>query len=122
MLSKSDRGNVGIATIVLCVLSLSIALTAGGVQAADYARIRLWDPIGMWQASWLTDRSGNTLTYQSVIASAREFAKFGLLYLREGQWDGAQIVPRAWILESTRPSQNLRAGGRLNITLFSQTL
>lgn len=34
--------------------------------------------------------------------SARDLARFGLLYLREGKWNDVQIVPRSWVLESTR--------------------
>jgi CubicO group peptidase (beta-lactamase class C family) len=35
--------------------------------------------------------------------TARDMARFGLLYLNEGRWNGKQIVPAAWIRESTRP-------------------
>jgi len=90
-----------------CQVLSELILQTAGMQAADYAYYRLWSQIGMWNASWMTDRVGNTLTYQSVIASAREFAKFGYLYLRQGEWDGAQIVNRDWVLESTQPSQAL---------------
>ncbi len=84
-----------------------LILQAAGMPAEDYARERLWNKIGMWNATWLKDKAGNTLTYQSVIASAREFAKFGYLYLRGGMWDGEQIVPAEWVAESTRFSQLL---------------
>jgi CubicO group peptidase (beta-lactamase class C family) len=33
--------------------------------------------------------------------SARDLARFGLLYLREGNWQGNQLVPRDWVQEST---------------------
>ena len=90
-----------------CQVLSELILQTSGMQAADYAHYRLSSQIGMWNASWLTDRAGNTLTYQSVIASAREFAKFGYLYLRQGEWDGVQIVSSDWVLESTQPSQSL---------------
>ena len=35
--------------------------------------------------------------------STRDLARFGLLYLRKGSWQGTQVVPSAWIDESTRP-------------------
>lgn len=79
---------------------------ATGKQPHRYA-IPLGKTIGMWNATWMLDQAGNTLTYQSVIASAREFAKFGYLFLRQGSWDGQQPIPASWIAESTQPSQAL---------------
>jgi CubicO group peptidase (beta-lactamase class C family) len=35
--------------------------------------------------------------------TARDMARFGLLYLRKGEWRGKQIVPRSWVIESTTP-------------------
>lgn len=35
-------------------------------------------------------------------ASARDLARFGLLYLNHGNWDGRQIVPASWVADSTR--------------------
>jgi len=84
-----------------------VILKASGRQAKDYARERLWSVIGMWNADWLTDETGNTLTYQSVIASAREFAKFGYLFLRRGKWVSRQVVSAGWVDQSARPSQSL---------------
>ncbi len=84
-----------------------VILKASGRQAKEYARERLWSVIGMWNADWQTDDVGNTLTYQSVVASAREFAKFGYLFLRRGRWISRQVVSSTWVDQSTRPSQNL---------------
>ena len=41
--------------------------------------------------------------------SARDLARFGLLFLRKGRWNGRQIVPRSWVAESTRSHSD--AGG-----------
>ena len=35
--------------------------------------------------------------------SARELARFGLLYLRDGRWNGQQVVPASWVHESVKP-------------------
>jgi CubicO group peptidase (beta-lactamase class C family) len=44
--------------------------------------------------------------------TARDLARFGLLYLREGVWRGTPVVPRAWVEESTRAHSDLgQAGG-----------
>ena len=43
--------------------------------------------------------------------TARDLARFGLLYLRGGQWRDRQVVPREWIAESTRAYSNVGQGG-----------
>jgi CubicO group peptidase (beta-lactamase class C family) len=80
---------------------------ATGKSAGDYAREKIFDVIGMERAVWPADRAGQTLTYCCVITSAREFAKFGYLYLRDGAWGGQQVVPEDWVRESTTPSQEM---------------
>jgi CubicO group peptidase (beta-lactamase class C family) len=42
--------------------------------------------------------------------STRDLARFGLLYLREGNWNGTQLVPRDWVVESTRSHCDTNAG------------
>lgn len=80
---------------------------ATGEEAKDMARERIFDVIGMPRAVWPTDPAGQTLTYCCITTTAREFAKFGYLYLRNGNWDGKQVVPESWVRESTQPSQDL---------------
>jgi CubicO group peptidase (beta-lactamase class C family) len=36
--------------------------------------------------------------------TTRDFARFGMLYLRGGQWDGEQIIPTSWVDESLTPA------------------
>jgi CubicO group peptidase (beta-lactamase class C family) len=53
---------------------------------------------------WSIDHGPGGLekTFCCLAASARDFAKFGRLYLNGGNWNGEQIVSRAWVRESTR--------------------
>ncbi|MEZ4679997.1 MAG: serine hydrolase [Caldilineaceae bacterium] len=44
--------------------------------------------------------------------SARDLARFGLLYLRQGQWQGQQIIPQAWIADSIKPYSDASDWGR----------
>jgi CubicO group peptidase (beta-lactamase class C family) len=37
-----------------------------------------------------------------INARAIDFAKFGRLYLKRGEWDGEQVVPASWVEQSTR--------------------
>jgi len=43
--------------------------------------------------------------------SARDFARFALLYLRGGRWNGKQVVPEDWVKASTRPYSDTESGG-----------
>lgn len=85
------------------LLSGVLQSVTGGAAGA-YAREKLLDPIGMSPVDWWTDSVGQTATYCCLDTPARQFAKFGLLYLRGGEWDGVSVVPRAWVESSTSPS------------------
>lgn len=77
-----------------------VIAAATGMSAADYAQERLFDPIGMEKVDWWEDAAGHTLGYCCLDATARDFARFGLLYLREGRWGDEQVVPASWVEES----------------------
>jgi CubicO group peptidase (beta-lactamase class C family) len=50
-------------------------------------------------------------TAYTMKMSARDFARFALLYLHGGNWDGRQIVPTQWVADSTHPWSNTESGG-----------
>lgn len=85
------------------LLSGVLQAVTGG-NAGSYAREKLFDPIGMSPVDWWTDAIGQTATYCCIDTPARQLAKFGLLYLRGGEWAGTQVVPRDWVATSTSPS------------------
>lgn len=66
------------------------------VPMADWTRQVLFDPIGM-DAEPEFDLSGTYLGGSHVWATARDYAKFGLLYLRDGMWDGQRLLPEGWV-------------------------
>lgn len=51
-------------------------------------------------------------SWYAFYLSARDLARFGLLYLRQGQWQGKQIVPQEWIAESLKPYSDASDWGR----------
>jgi CubicO group peptidase (beta-lactamase class C family) len=84
---------------------------AAGVPLQDYARIRLFEPLGMTQTRLNVDGKGHAWTYADAQTSLRDFAKVGQLMLRGGKWGDRQIVPESWVRDSTRPCpQNSRYG------------
>jgi CubicO group peptidase (beta-lactamase class C family) len=57
---------------------------------------------------------GGPISIHSAYAfeiTARDLARFGLLYLNHGRWNGKQIVPEAWVEKSTHASEMTRING-----------
>ncbi|MBP6012437.1 MAG: serine hydrolase [Alphaproteobacteria bacterium] len=80
------------------ILSRILRDTAGGREAyRAFLQQRLFAPLGIKSAVPEFDASGTWIGSSYVHATARDFARFGLLYLRGGAWEGRQIVPREWI-------------------------
>jgi CubicO group peptidase (beta-lactamase class C family) len=75
---------------------------ATGMTALAYAKTKLFAKIGTPGITWNSDNKGRTTTYAGLGATAREYAKFGYLYLNGGKWNGEQIVPSAWVEMTTR--------------------
>ncbi len=83
---------------------------ATGEHAADFATERLFEPIGMDDTSMSVDGAGNTKMFMGVQSTCEDLARFGYLFLREGSWDGTEIVPEDWVEAATgAPSQELNA-------------
>src|SRR5690606_12774066 len=70
----------------------------------SFPRRVLFDPIGMRSAVMEPDATGLFVTSSFMYATARDWARFGLLYLRDGMWDGDRILPEGWVTYSTTPA------------------
>jgi CubicO group peptidase (beta-lactamase class C family) len=57
----------------------------------------LFGPIGVGSATPKYDTAGTFVGSSYVYATAQDFARFGLLYLRDGCWDGRRILPEGWV-------------------------
>jgi CubicO group peptidase (beta-lactamase class C family) len=57
----------------------------------------LFAPIGMHSAIPQLDAAGTWVGSSYLRATARDFARFGLLYMRDGVWDGRRILPEGWV-------------------------
>lgn len=83
---------------------LSAVLTeATGMSTCEYAHKYLFEPMGIEAEFWGWDPQGYFTGGHSVSLTAREIAKFGMLYLNEGNWFGEQLVPGWWVVASTTP-------------------
>lgn len=83
-----------------------VVARATGQPLATYLQRTLWQPLGMeFAASWSLDRPGGTeKAFCCLNARARDFARLGRLYLRKGNWEGQQLVPREWIAKAATDS------------------
>lgn len=78
----------------------------GGRTIASYFEERVWRPLGAERdAAWSLDSrtSGVEKFADGFSATARDYARLGLLFLGRGRVDGEQLVPEAWVLESISP-------------------
>lgn len=87
----------GTTNIITRLLGNALGDTKGShANIERFMRTRLLDAIGM-KAEPKFDTAGTFVGSSYVYATARDFAKFGLLYLRDGICDGVRILPEGWV-------------------------
>lgn len=104
-------------------LLAAILRTATGTSVLDYARARLFDPLGIVTRpgaepmvphdaatlaaydragfAWPRDPEGINLGYAGIKLTAPDLAKLGQLFLDAGRWQGTQVVPAEWTRAAT---------------------
>ncbi|AEG91826.1 serine hydrolase domain-containing protein [Ramlibacter tataouinensis] len=89
-------------------LQRALQVREGGLTLAGYASRRLWQPLGLQDASWSLDapreRGGMELAYCCIHTSARNMARLGQLLLQEGQWNGRAVLPADFVRRMTSPN------------------
>jgi len=85
-------------------LTLSqIITTLTGQRVVDYLRPRLFDPLGIERAEWLTTSTGIDQGFSGLHVTTESVARLGQLLLRGGRWGDAQLVPADFVAEARRP-------------------
>jgi CubicO group peptidase (beta-lactamase class C family) len=99
----------------------AILRQATGRSTLDYARVKLFSPLGISTVpaaepvarqenrpaydragfAWPTDPQGNHVGFTWLKLTARDLARLGQLWLNQGRWAGRQLVSAAWVSEST---------------------
>ena len=81
---------------------------ATGTSVANYLQEKIWKPIGMeYSGSWSLDEAGFEKMESGINARAVDFAKFGRLFLHNGNWDGEQVLPAEWVAEASQPDTSV---------------
>jgi len=88
---------------ILGVYAMKQAL-GGENTYAEFPRKALLDRIGMRNTLVSTDRFGDFVLSSQVYTNARDLARFGLLYLNDGLWNGEQLISKEWIAFSRTPA------------------
>lgn len=80
------------------ILSGIVARTVGpGAPYQELLRERLLGPLGITSARATFDDAGTWVASSYLYATARDFARFGSLYLRDGTWEGRRLLPPGWV-------------------------
>ena len=86
------------------VISGIVAREVGpGEPYRQFLADRLFRPLGMASATTTFDDAGTWVAASYAYATARDFARFGLLYLRDGIWEGRRLLPEGWVDHGRHP-------------------
>ena len=87
------------------LLALALRRALRGETVTAYLQRRVWNRLGMEHGGiWSTDGEQEK-SWCCLAATARDFAKFGMLYLHGGQWGGQQVVSADWVRSAAAVSE-----------------
>ncbi len=83
------------------ILGLVLA-AATGKPVAEYLGEKIWRALGAEaDAHWQVDGGGQEQTYCCLNATLRDYARLGRLLAHDGNWNGAQLIPKQWVIDAT---------------------
>ena len=86
------------------ILSAVIRRVVGDEEYLRWPRRVLFEPLGMTSAVLEPDAAGTFVCSSFMLATARDWARFGQLYLQDGVWNGQRILPEGWVTYSVTPT------------------
>jgi CubicO group peptidase (beta-lactamase class C family) len=75
----------------------------------EYAKAKLFAPLGITDVFWPHDPQGISIGCFGSYLQTRDLAKIGYLYLRNGAWEGKQLLPAAWIEKVNHATMDMHA-------------
>lgn len=100
---QHDPGEIWAYNSGACQLLSAIISEATGLDIDAYAVQYLFGPLEIEDYYWKKTPGGLPDTEGGLYLKAEDLAKIGILVLNRGEWNGQQVVPRAWIEEMTSP-------------------
>jgi len=92
----------GTTNIICAILQRTLGLQGEAFEA--HMRDRLFGPLGMASPQPKFDAAGTFIGSSFCYASAQDFARFGLLYLRGGVWEDRPLLPASWVDYARTPT------------------
>ncbi len=92
----------GTTNIICDILQRTLGLKGEAFEA--HMRKVLFEPLGMTSPMPRFDAAGTFIASSYCFSTARDFARFGLLYLRGGVWEDRQFLPAAWVDYARTPT------------------
>lgn len=83
-----------------------------GVPLLDYARDKLFSPMGIENVEWTRGFNGEAAAASGLRMRAPDLARVGQLLLQRGEWNGRALIPKDWISESLTPRADAFEGLR----------
>ena len=95
-----------------CIVSAVTRRVVGDPPAYEaFMRRALFTPIGMRSPIPKFDAAGTWIGSSYCFSTAEDFLRFGLLYLRDGTWDGQRVLPEGWVDHARRPQPGVDDDG-----------
>ena len=85
--------------------------TTTGKDIEEYARTNLFTPLGINRYFWKRSPTGLIDTEGGLYLETHDLAKLAYLYLKNGAWNGRQVVPSEWVSASIAPSATVSTEG-----------
>ena len=95
------------------IVTSSMLKNRTGKHAHEFAEETLFKTLGITKKFWIANEEGHPHTGGGLNLAPLDTAKLGQLYLNRGQWAGMEVVPEAWVSESTKRHVNLQGRGHV---------
>lgn len=95
----------------LLLMKAARKVIAGDAAYLAFPRKELLNKLGMRHTFPEVDIAGNYVLSSQVYTTPRDLARFGLLYLQDGVWNGERILPEGWVEYTTTPAKAHLPGG-----------
>lgn len=88
------------------IIAYAMRQIVGDSSYLEFPRRALFDKLGMSSAVMETDATGTFVGSSFMYATARDWARLGLLYLYDGVWSGQRILPEGWVAYTRSPARH----------------